>query len=31
MKFLVSSFATLFTVIAIVPTFAYLFISRVYK
>lgn len=29
--FLLSSFATLFCIIAIVPTFAYLFISRVYK
>jgi Translocon-associated protein beta (TRAPB). len=31
MKFLVSSFASLLALIAIVPTFAYLFISRVYK
>ncbi len=31
MKFLVSTFVSLFTIIAIVPTFAYLFISRVYK
>ncbi|WMW23916.1 hypothetical protein RE474_07330 [Methanolobus sediminis] len=31
MKFLVSSFASLLAIIAIVPTFAYLFISRVYK
>ncbi|TQD26993.1 hypothetical protein [Methanolobus vulcani] len=29
--FMVSSFASLFVIIAIVPTFAYLFISRVYK
>ena len=31
MKFLVTSFASLLTIIAIVPTFAYLFISRIYK
>lgn len=31
MKFLVSSFVSLLALIAIVPTFAYLFISRVYK